>query len=171
MFHFLLFFKSAFHCSFLILSFSFLSFWGYTQFHSNSSEISERKKGGRERESGLKDWSLTNSLGYFDVTLTWNWHQLLKPKVTAHTQFAQFLTQVVRESKIKDIFKFHLSNSPKTYLLRNQVKVTSKYPNEFVRLQSFKAYTLSLPLFLPLSDLWGVGVKLYVPPERKERKW
>ena len=24
----------------------------------------------RERESGLKDWSLTNSLGYFDVTLT-----------------------------------------------------------------------------------------------------
>ena len=28
----------------------------------------ERK---RERESVLKDWSLTNSLGYFDVTLTW----------------------------------------------------------------------------------------------------
>ena len=33
---------------------------------------SERgRKRGRERESALKDWSLTNSLGYFDVTLTW----------------------------------------------------------------------------------------------------
>ena len=29
------------------------------------------RKRGRERESALKDWSLTNSLGYFDVTLTW----------------------------------------------------------------------------------------------------
>ena len=30
--------------------------------------VKERKE---ERESGLKDWNLTNSLGYFDVTLTW----------------------------------------------------------------------------------------------------
>ena len=49
----------------------FISFSGYVQFHSNSSEISQRKKGGREREFALKDCSLTNSLGYFDVTLTW----------------------------------------------------------------------------------------------------
>ena len=41
----------------------------------------------------------------------------------------------------------------------NQVKVTSKYPNEFVRLQSFKADSLSLPL----SDLWGISVGFIYP--------
>ena len=44
----------------------------------------------------------------------------------------------------KEISENHKNQSNiKTYPLRNQVKVTSKYPNEFVRLQSFKAHTLS----------------------------
>ena len=54
---------------FPLLTFSFLSGGLY-----NFTPTPQRSEGGRkrgwERESALKDWSLTNSLGYFDVTLT-----------------------------------------------------------------------------------------------------
>ena len=88
------------------------------------------------------------------ISHLWQSHQLLHPKVTEHTQYVPPLLHGVMESKIKEIFKFHLSNSQKkTYILRNQVKVTSKYPNEFVRLQSFKAETLTLFLSFFLSQI------------------
>ena len=110
-------------------------------------------------------------LSIFHLSHFWQSHQLLHSKVTAHTQYAHYALHGVMVSKIKEIFKFHLSYFPKTYILRNLVtkpKSHQKYPNEFVRLQSFKPDSLSLPLFLPLSDLWEVGVKLCIPPERKE---
>ena len=48
-----------------------------------------------------------------------------------------------KESKVKKFQNLINQSNIKTYKLRNQVKVTSKYPNEFVRLQSFKAHSLS----------------------------
>ena len=54
---------------FSIINISFLSGGIYN--FTPTPQRSERGRKRRERESGLKDWSLTNSLGYFDVTLTW----------------------------------------------------------------------------------------------------
>ena len=54
---------------FPLLTFSFLS-GGIYNFTSTPQRSERGRKRGRERESVLKDWSLTSSLGYFDVTLT-----------------------------------------------------------------------------------------------------
>ena len=56
--------------NFPLLTFSFLS-GGIHNFTPTPQRSERGRKRGRERESALKDWSLTNSLGYFDVTLTW----------------------------------------------------------------------------------------------------
>ena len=61
--------------SFFIFNFLFLlsSFQGvlYSNPTPQRSEREREREGVRERVCALKDWSLTNSLGYFDVTLTW----------------------------------------------------------------------------------------------------
>ena len=98
------------------------------------------------------------TLSTFHLSLNshfWRSHQLLYPKVTAHTQYVHSMLHSAMESKIK-----RFSNFISQILQKHTPWETkSKYPNEFVRLQSFKPDSLSL-LFLPLSDLWGVGVKL-----------
>ena len=53
--------------NFPLLTFSFLS-GGSHNFTPTLQRSEKERKRGRRRESGLKDWSLTNSLGYFDVT-------------------------------------------------------------------------------------------------------
>ena len=109
---------------------------------------------------------LSNSLYFLSFSLISrisHSHQLLHPKVTANTQYVHLMLHSVMESKIKTFSKFHLSNSPKTHPLINQIKVTSKYPNEFVRLQSFKPEYLSLPLFLPLRSLRSWSEIVYTP--------
>ena len=58
-------------------------------------------------------------------------HQLLHPKVTAHTQYIPYTLQSVMESKRKKIFKFHLSIFPKHTFWEPKVKVPWNYPNEF----------------------------------------
>ena len=95
----------------------------------------------------------------------WHSHQLLLWWVTPHNHYVHLMMHSAMESKVKKFQNLKNQSNIKTYLLRNQVKVTSKYPNEFVRLQSFKAHTLSLTpsLSLSLSDLWGVGVEYYTP--------
>ena len=103
----------------------------------------------------------------------WQSHQLLHPKVTANTQYVPNLLHSVMESKIKTFSNIISQIPPKHTSWETKVKVTSKYPNEFVRLQSFKTDSHSLLLFLPLSDLWGAGVKLYIPPwkQGKSQSW
>ena len=61
--------KSFSNCPSLTFEFSFLS-GGIYNFTPTPRRSERGRKRGSERESGLKDWSLTNSLGYFDVTLT-----------------------------------------------------------------------------------------------------
>ena len=94
--------------------------------------------------------SLTHTLYFSSLSLIshlWQSHQLLHPKVTAHTQYVLDMLPCVMESKIKRFSNF-ISQISQTYPLRNQVKVTSKYPNELVRLQSFNADSLFLSFFL-----------------------
>ena len=57
-----------FNCPLITFSFLYGGIYNFTP----TPQRSERgRRRGRERESGLKDWNLTTSLGYFDVTLTW----------------------------------------------------------------------------------------------------
>ena len=74
----------------------------------------------------------------------WQSHQLLPPKVIAHILCALSVLHSVMESEIKSYSNFVSQIPQKTYLLRNQIKVTSKYPNEFVRLSLTSSLSSSL---------------------------
>ena len=54
--------------NFSLFSYSFLS-GGICNFTPTPQRSERGRKRGRERVSGLKDWNLTNSLGYFDLNL------------------------------------------------------------------------------------------------------
>ena len=81
--------------------------------------------------------SLTHTLYFTSLSLIshlWQSHQLLHPKVTAHTQYFHSMLNCVMESKTKRFSNF-ISQIPQN--------IHSKYPNDFVRLQSFKASLFS----------------------------
>ena len=86
-------------------------------------------------------------------------HQLLHPKVTAHTQYVLQLLPYVMESKIKRFQISSLKFPPKYTSWKTKSKSHQNIPMNLWD-SNLSKQTLSLSYLLPLSDLWGVGVKL-----------
>ena len=103
--------------------------------------------------------SLTFSILYLPhISHFWQSHQLLHPKVTVHTQYVHSMLPSARESKMNIFSYFNFHITPQHTSWENKSKSHQNIPMNLWD-SNLSKHTLSLLLFLPLSDLWGVGVK------------
>ena len=105
---------------------------------------------------------LINSLTLYIFHLSlnshfWQSHQLLHPKVTAHTHYVHSMLHCVMESEIKRFSNVISQIPPKHTSWEIKSKSHQNIPI-YLWDSNLSKQTLPLPLFLPFSDLWIGGI-------------